>query len=87
MPLAGLLLLLYCVWRGGNPVGLALLAAGVTVHVVLALRMARASVGGVGGHAEWVRDVSKRPRLARSPGWMAGAALVAIGACVALFAR
>ncbi len=87
MPLLGFALLVYCVLRGGNPLGLVLLAAGVLMHVVLALRMARASTGGVGGHAEWVRDVSSRPRLERSPAWMVGAALVAVGAAIALFTR
>jgi len=87
MPLLGLLLLVYCIWRDGNPLGIVILASGVVLHVVLALRMARASVGGVGGHAEWVRDVSGRPRLARSPAWTLGAALVAVGAAIALFTR
>jgi hypothetical protein len=87
LPLLGLLLLVYCAWRGGNPFGLALLAAGVLLQVVLALRMLRATQGGVGGHAEWVRDVSLRPRMQRSPAWLVGSALVAIGAAVALFAR
>ncbi|MEW6268767.1 MAG: hypothetical protein AB1689_05650 [Thermodesulfobacteriota bacterium] len=87
LPLLGVLLLLYCVWRGGNPLGLLLLAAGVLIQVVLALRLARATRGGVGGHAEWVRDVSQRPRLERNPAWLLGSALVAVGAAVALFAR
>ena len=67
--------------------GLALLAAGVLIQVVLALRVMRATQAGVGGHAEWVRDVSVRPRLQRNPAWLLGSALVAIGAAVALFAR
>ena len=87
LPLAGFALLLYCVWRGGNPLGLMLLGIGVGIHVVLLLRLVRATAGGVGGHAEWVRDVSLRPRLRRSPAWLVGAALVAVGATVALFAR
>ena len=87
LPVAGFLLLLYCVWRGGHPVGIALLGAGVGIHVVLLLRLMRATAGGVGGHAEWVRDVSVRPRMRRSPAWLVGAALVALGASVALFAR
>jgi hypothetical protein len=87
LPLTGFLLLLYCLWRGGNPIGLALLAAGVLIHVVLTLRLARATSGGVGGHAEWVRDVSTRPRMQASPAWLIGAALVALGASIALFTR
>jgi hypothetical protein len=87
LPLSGFLLLLYCLWRGGNPIGVAVLAAGVVVHVVLLLRLLRATAGGVGGHAEWVRDVSHRPRLERSPAWLVGSALVAIGASLALFTR
>ncbi|HEY8514614.1 MAG TPA: hypothetical protein VIS07_03765 [Candidatus Binatia bacterium] len=87
LPILGVLLLLYCVWREGNPYGIALLAAGVMLQVMLALRFARATRGGVGGHAEWVRDVSQRPRLERNPGWLLGSALVAIGAAIALFTR
>lgn len=87
LPVAGFLLLLYCVWRGGHPVGVALLGLGVGIHVVLLLRLLRATAGGVGGHAEWVRDVSLRPRLRRSPAWLVGSALVALGASLALFAR
>ncbi len=87
LPLSGFLLLLYCLWRGGNPIGVAVLAVGVLIHVVLLLRLMRATTGGVGGHAEWVRDVSHRPRLERSPAWLVGSALVAIGASLALFMR
>jgi len=84
LPVAGFALLLYCVWRGGNPLGLALLGIGVGIHVVLMLRLAHATAGGVGGHAEWVRDVSTRPRMRRSPAWLVGFALVALGAALAL---
>jgi hypothetical protein len=87
LPLAGFALLLYCLWRDGNPIGIALLAAGVLIHVVLTLRLVRATAGGVGGHAEWVRDVSTRPRMRASPAWLVGAALVAIGASLALFTQ
>lgn len=87
LPVAGFLLLLYCLWRGGNPLGIVLLASGVLVHVVLMLRLLKATAGGVGGHAEWVRDVSLRPRMRRSPAWLVGSALVALGASLALFLR
>lgn len=79
IPLAALVALLFFAWRGAGVIALALLAAGFLVTFVLSLRVLRASVGGVGGHAEWVRDVSVRPRLGRSPGWAAGVALVAAG--------
>jgi hypothetical protein len=85
LPVAGFVLLLYCLWRGGNPVGIVLLASGVVVHVVLMLRLVKATAGGVGGHAEWVRDVSLRPRMRRSPAWLIGSALVLLGASLALF--
>lgn len=78
-------LLAYFVWRGGNPLGIGLIAAGLLVEMVLVLRLLRATVGGVGGHAEWVRDVSRRPRLQRSPGWLGAAALVIAGAAIALW--
>lgn len=87
LPLAGFALLLYCLWRGGNPFGLLVLATGVLVHVVLTLRLAKATRGGVGGHAEWVREVSLRPRLQRNAGWLVGSVLVALGASLALFLR
>jgi hypothetical protein len=87
LPLAGFGLLLYCLWQGGNPIGVAILAAGVLTHVVLTLRLLKATAGGVGGHAEWVRDVSTRPRLRQSPAWIVGSALVALGGSLALFMR
>ena len=62
-----------------------MIALGLAIELVLALRVARASMGGVGGHAEWVRDVSKRPRLQRSPIWLWSTALVALGAVIALW--
>ena len=55
--------------------------------VVLTLRLMRATAGGVGGHAEWVRDVSTRPRMRQSPAWLVGSVLVALGASLALFMR
>lgn len=87
LPLTGFLLLLYCLWRGGHPLGVALLGAGVLIHVVLTLRLVKATAGGVGGHAEWVRDVETRPRMQRSPAWFVGSLLVALGASLALFMR
>lgn len=87
LPVAGFALLLYCVWRGGNPIGIALLGLGVGIHVVLLLRLMRATAGGVGGHAEWLRDVSQRPRMRRSPAWLIGSLLSALGASLALFFR
>ena len=66
LPLTGFLLLLYCLWRGGHPLGVAILAVGVMIHFVLTLRLVKATAGGVGGHAEFVRDVETRPRMQRS---------------------
>jgi hypothetical protein len=77
--------LLVVAWaRGGGALGLGLMAVGLAVQLALVARLARASVGGVGGHAEWVRDASTRPRLARSPVWLLGAGLVLAGLAVAL---
>lgn len=84
--IAGVALLLYCIGRGGNPIGIALLASGVVLHLVLTVRLLRVTRGAGGGHAEWVREVSDRPRARNTPAWLAGSALVAIGAVVALFA-
>ncbi|MFN8600368.1 MAG: hypothetical protein U0842_07835 [Candidatus Binatia bacterium] len=87
LPLTGFLLLLYCLWRGGHPLGVVLLAIGVMIHFVLTLRLVKATAGGVGGHAEFVRDVETRPRMQRSPAWLVGSLLVALGASLALFMR
>lgn len=78
-------LLAYFAWRGGHPLGIALIAVGLIIELTLALRMLRASVGGVGGHAEWVRDVSRRPRLERNPAWLWATVLVVVGALVGVF--
>jgi len=78
-------LLAYFAWAGGNGLGIALIALGFVIELTLALRMVRASVGGVGGHAEWVRDVSRRPRLARDPTWLWATVLVLLGAALAAF--
>ncbi|HXJ34682.1 MAG TPA: hypothetical protein VMS22_11680 [Candidatus Eisenbacteria bacterium] len=79
-----LALLVWAVWRGAPWVALACMAAGLAIHMALLVRLVRASVGGVGGHAEWVRDSSVRPRLQRDPGWLVGTALVLAGLVVAL---
>jgi hypothetical protein len=85
--LVGLLLLGVFAWLGAGFLPLALLATGAVWTFVLSVRMLRASVGGVGGHAEWVRDVSTRPRLSRSPAWGAAVALIATGAILGLWER
>jgi len=85
LQLATLVLIGYCVWRGGGGLGVALMAAGFLVHLALALRVVRASMGGVGGHAEWVRAASTRPRLLRSPAWLFGLALILGGLGVAMW--
>ena len=63
--------------------GMALITLGLVIEAVLLLRLVRATAGGVGGHAEWVRDVSVRPRLQRHPLWGWATALVVIGAAIA----
>ena len=78
-------LLAFFAWRGGGLLGIVLIVAGLAIEFVLALRMLRASVGGVGGHAEWVRDVSRRPRLERDPKWLWATALVVLGGLLAAF--
>jgi hypothetical protein len=83
MLLLPLALLAYFAWRGGHPLGILLIVAGLAVEVYLSLRLARASVGGVGAHAEWVRDVSRRPRLRESPAWLWATAIVLAGAILA----
>src|SRR5690606_33403447 len=85
--LVALVALVVFAWRGAGPLALALLTAGFVLALVLSLRVLRASVGGVGGHAEWVRDVSTRPRLARSPGWAVALAATLAGVALALFER
>lgn len=78
-------LLAYFAWRGGHPLGLALIVAGFVIEAALVVKMVKATVGGVGGHAEWVRDVSRRPRLERDPKWVWATALVIVGALLAAF--
>ena len=84
LQLATLVLIGYYLWRGGAAPGVALMAGGLLVHLVLALRLLRASTGGVGGHAEWVRETSTRPRLRRSPAWLVGVALILAGLGLAI---
>lgn len=84
IPLVALLALLFFAWRGAGAVSLALLAAGFAASFLLSIRMLRASVGGVGGHAEWVRDVSLRPRLGSSPAWGVSLLLIVCGMLSAL---
>ena len=67
-----------------RPLELGLLAAGLVVQVVLIARLMCTTLGGVGGHAEWVRTMSVRPRLDRSPGWGLGIALAVAGVVAAL---
>lgn len=76
-------LLAYFAWAGGNGLGIALIGVGLVIELTLALRMVRASVGGVGGHAEWVRDVSRRPRLERDSKWLWATVLVIVGGVLA----
>lgn len=84
IPLVALLVFVFFVWRGAGPVPLSLLAASFVCTFALSLRVLRASVGGVGAHAEWVRDVSVRPRLGRNPVWGMGVALLVGGIIAAL---
>jgi hypothetical protein len=83
LPLVTLPLIVYYLWRGGALLGVLLMSAGLVVHSLMLLRIVRATAGGVGGHAEWVRDTSTRPRLARHPAWVVGIALVVAGLVVA----
>jgi hypothetical protein len=85
--LVALLLLAVFAWLGVGWLPLALIGSGALWTFVLSVRVLRASVGGVGGHAEWVRDVSTRPRLSRSPAWSAAVALIATGAALGLWER
>ena len=83
LPLVTLIAIAWSVWRGASPLGIGLMTAGLLIHVALMLRLVRASVGGVGGHAEWVREQSRRPRLLESPAWLGGLVLVLTGLAVA----
>jgi hypothetical protein len=79
-----LLLLAYGCWRGSSPLGIALMSLGFAAQLWVTIRLARATAGPVGGHAEWVREGSTRPRLLASPIWMVGLALVLAGFALAL---
>jgi len=85
LPVATLGLLAYAVWRGAGVAGIALMTVGLLVQLALTVRLVRASAGGVGGHAEWVRDASIRPRLRRNPAWLVAIGLVLVGFGVALW--
>lgn len=80
-----IVLLAYFAWQGGHVLGIVLIVVGLVIELRLVLQMVRATVGGVGGHAEWVRDVSRRPRLARDPMWSWATALVVLGWLLAVF--
>ncbi len=69
---------------GAGDAALALLAAGLTVHFMLAARLLRSTLRGSGGHAEWVQAVVVRPRLGRSAAWALGVGLALAGALLAV---
>ena len=75
--------LLFLLLTGAPIVATGLVGLGVVLQLVLVARLARATVGGVGGHAEWVRDVSRRPRLRSDPLWLAATGLVVAGLLLA----
>jgi hypothetical protein len=85
LPLATVAAIAWAVWRGAHPLGIALMVAGLLVQVAAILRLARASAGGVGGHAEWVRERSLRARLLASPAWLTGMLLVVAGLVLGLW--
>lgn len=85
LQLATLALIVFYLWRGGATLGVVLMTAGLAVHVALALRLVRASTGGVGGHAEWVRETSTRARLRESPAGLVGLVLILAGLGVAIW--
>jgi hypothetical protein len=80
------LLLAWLVWRDAPALADAAVATGWLLHVVTTLRLVRATAGGAGAHAEWVRASAVRPRLRRSPAWPLGWALMLAGIGVALLA-
>lgn len=80
VPVVTLVLIAWLMWRGAPLAGgVGLMVLGLGVHLVLMLRFAGATAGGVGGHAEWVRETSTRPRLARHPAWLVGLGLIGAG--------
>jgi len=84
LPLA-LALIAYGLWRGTSPLGVGLMTLGFLLHLWGTLRLARATTDPVGGHAEWVRERSTRPRLAASPAWAAGVVLLVAGLALVLW--
>jgi hypothetical protein len=82
--LVTLALIGYAVWTGARWLGIVLMVAGLLLQVALGLRLLRATVGGVGGHAEWVRASSTRPRLHQSPGYFLALALIISGFALAV---
>jgi hypothetical protein len=80
-----LVLLAYGCWRGDSPLGIALMLLGFAAQVWVTMRLVRATTEPVGGHAEWVREGSMRPRLLASPLWAAGVALVLAGFALTLW--
>ena len=84
LPILTMIALVWAVLAGARPLALGLLAAGLILQVVLTARLVRTTLGGVGGHAEWVRAMSVRPRLDRTPAWGLGIALAVAGVIAAL---
>ena len=84
VPVLTTIALVWALVARARPLALGLLAAGLAVQVVLTARLMRTTLGGVGGHAEWVRAMSVRPRLDRSPAWGLGIALAVAGVVAAL---
>lgn len=78
-------LLALALWVGAPGLGIGLLAAGLVVQLAQVVRLARVSGGGVGGHAEWVREGSTRRRLRESPVWLLGFALALAGALLSFW--
>jgi hypothetical protein len=77
--------LVLALWIGAPGLGIGLLAAGLVVQLAQVARLVRASGGGVGGHAEWVREGSTRRRLRESPVWLLGCALAVAGAMLSFW--
>ena len=77
--LGSLVALGWLVWRGAAWPAVIPVVLGVAIQATLVVRLASASAGGVGGHAEWVRETSRRPRIVRSRAWAVGVGLVLLG--------
>ena len=69
MPVLTAIGLVWAWYTGATITALALLAAGLTVQVMLVARLLRSTLRGSGGHVEWLHAIGVRPRLARSPAW------------------